>query len=494
MPVPNVKVKKNAFALAAIPPSVDGILAIFASSSIALPAIAGYGDPGILAAAAGSGTLPEYGALVMDAAGRSVVAGTPTTSVAATYSAITYTGTGTLAPAAGATHPYEHYAVLVQFPTGGTVGVTGITFLASLDGGNTFINNGLPASLGTATTLTIPNSGVSFTLTAAQTIVAGDSFVCYTERPLMSDSDCTSALNALALARLAWEMVLLDTNIGAATVGVVDTILAGWEAKGSFKIALLNTRWKNEPSPATESEASYLTAMTTVVGSQVSQRLCVGTDGAHIPSPLTGYNLKRPSSIALAMQAMSVVPNIGTDPAYVGNGPVQGAQIADAKGNPLDHDEDLYPGLDDVGLVALRSFAPGGPVGVYINNANVLSGGSNIKYLQQLRVMNKACGICWSILSRILSLGVRTTVNQQTGLTNIAEIDAQKIDELVNPAVSGALLGQVQTVLFATSRTDPLAQNAANIITATVEIVGFIYVKGFAVTVAFAKSISVAGT
>lgn len=489
MPVPNVQVSKNPFALPPVPPSPDGILAIFASSQNALPNVGAYGDPGVLFAAAGYGPLAEYGALVMNASGHSVVAGTPTTTTTATYSAITYTGTGTLVPTAGATHPLEHYAVKVLFIAGGTIGVAGITYQYSLDAGGTF---SATIALGTATTLSIPNSGVSFTLTATQTVVAGDSFVCYTERALMNDSDCTAALTTLQLARLQWEMVHLDTNIGAATVGVVDTILAGWEKKGQFKIALLNTRFKMEPSPATEAESAYLTAMTTLVGSQVSQRLCVGTDGAHIPSPLTGYNLKRPAAIALAMQAMALVPNIGVDPAFVGNGPVQGAQIADANGNPFDHDEDLYPGLDNLGLVALRSFAPGGPVGVYINNANVLSGGSNIKYLQQLRVLNKACGIAWAILSSLLSLGVRSQVNSQTGVVNIAEIDAQKIDEQVNPQLVGALQGQVQQVLFATSRTDNLGANPP-IVTGTVTVVGFIYVKGFVVTVAFAKAISVAG-
>lgn len=487
MPTPGVTVTKNPFALPAIPPSNDGVLAILASSQNALANIGSYADPNVLLTTAGYGPLTEYGAYDMIASGRPIVAVPSTASVTATYGTIDHSKvTGTLVPAAGATHPLEHYAVVVTFLTTGVIGVAGITYTYSLDNGN---STSSPVALGTATTLTIPNSGVSFTLTATQTVNAGDFFLCPTERALLADADVTTALNSLALSRLPWEIALIDSNFGAATVGVIDTILGGLEKKGQFKIALVNARFKLEPQPSGETEAAYATAMATVVGSQVSQRMCVGADGGHVPSSLTGLNLKRPTSMFLAAMAMALVPNIGTDPAFVGNGSLPGCQIADGNGNPFDHDEDLFPNLDGLGLVTLRSFAPGGPAGCYITNANVLSGGSNIKYIQQLRVLNKACSIAWSILSSVLSLGVRTVVNGQTGVVNIAEIDAQKIDNLVNPPLQGALQGQVTGVLFTTSRTDNLQANPP-IVTAQVAVVGLSYVKGFSVTVAFAKSIT----
>jgi hypothetical protein len=190
---------------------------------------------------------------------------------------------------------------------------------------------------------------------------------------------------------------------------------------------------------------------------------------------------------------MALTPNIGIDPAYVGTGPIQGAVISDANSNPYDHDEALYPTLDGLGLTALRSFAPGGPQGVYVNNANIISpSNSNIRYLQQLRVLNKACTIAWQILSGQLSLGVRTVLNPNTNTLNIAPIDKLKIEGLVNPALQSSLKGQVTGVLFTLNSDDNLGVLPVTV-GGTVAVVGLAYIKNFKVTVAFAKSITVSG-
>ena len=488
---PSVSVTKNPFALPATSPSSDGVLAIIASSqSGVVGQVASFANPNLLLTAKGYGPCSEYGAYDMNVSGNSVVTMTPTTSVAALYGSIVKVGTGTFtATATASTFPLEHYAVLITFISGGTLGTTGITYTYSLDNGNT---TSAVQSLGTGLIIAIPNTGVSITLstTATSTVVAGDTVSFATERALMNDSDITTAMTTLNLSRLGFEMVLLDTNIGAATIGVVDTILSGWEANGLFKIALMNTRFKTEPQTSGETEAAYLTAMTTLVGSQTSERCLVGTDGAHVPSTLTGFNLKRPTSILVAAAAMALTPNIGVDPAYVGNGPVEGATIADANSNPFDHDEALYPGLDALGLTALRSFAPGGPQGVYINNANIISpSNSNIKFIQQLRVLNKACSIAWQILTGQLSLGVRTQVNANTGALNIAEIDAVKIEQLVNPTLKSTLKGQITNAAFAMNRDDDLSANPVSV-GGQVSVVGLVYIKKIKVTVAFSKTIA----
>jgi hypothetical protein len=488
---PSVSVTKNPFALPATSPAPDGVLAIVASSqSGVVGQVASFANPNLLLTAKGYGPCSEYGAYNMNVCGNSVVTLTPTTSVAATYGTIVKVGTGTFtATATASTYPLEHYGVLITFLTGATLGSAGATYTYSLDGGNT---NSAVQSLGTALVIAPPNTGVSVTLstTGTSTIVAGDTIAFPTERALMNDTDIATAMGQLNLSRLAYEMVLLDTNIGAATIGVVDTILSGWEANGLFKIALMNTRFKTEPSPATETEAAYLTAMTTLVGSQTSERCVVGGDGAHVPSTLTGFNLKRPTALLIAAAAMALTPNIGIDPAYVGNGPVVGAVIADGNSNPGDHDEALYPGLDALGLSALRSFAPGGPQGVYINNANIISpSNSNIRFLQQLRVLNKACTIAWQILTGQLSLGVRTQINSNTGALNIAEIDAIKIEQLVNPSLKSTLKGQLTNAAFLMNRDDDLTANPVSV-GGQVAVVGLVYIKKIKVVVAFSKTIA----
>lgn len=499
MPVPNVAVTKNPFALPSLPPSSDGILAIIASAQSGLsltPQI--WTSPNQMLSGQGYGPLTEYGAYVMNTSGRPVVGLRSSPSVAAIYGTITHTGTGTAtATATAGTFPLEHYAVQVKFLQAGTLGTAGITYTYSLDGGNSV---SVPQSLGTGVIIAIPNSGVSFTLavTGTGTVIAGDAFSCFTERALCSDADVATELGILALSRQPWEAVLIDSNFGAASVGVIDGLLAGLEAQGQFKIALVNTRFKEEPEPVTEPETAYATAMSALLASQTSERMVVGADGGHVSSTLTGLNLKRPTALAAAAMMMSLTPNIGVDPAYVGNGPVPGYALADGNANPLDHDEDLYPTLDGFGFTTLRSFAPSGPQGVYITNANVISPeNSNIRYVQQLRVLNKTCTIAWQLLTQLLSVGVQTQLNSATNTLNIQEGDAQRIEQYVTPQMESALQGQVSSVhgapgvALTLSRTDNMGITPA-IVTATVQVLGLVYIKGFAITVAFSKTISAA--
>lgn len=72
---------------------------------------------------------------------------------------MTGTAVPVIASAAAANDDYEPY---IEFPAGGVVGTTGITYRHSLDGGRTLSPL---ASLGTATSITIPDSGgVAFDL------------------------------------------------------------------------------------------------------------------------------------------------------------------------------------------------------------------------------------------------------------------------------------------------------------------------------------------
>ena len=498
MPVPGVAVTKNPYALPGIPPSAVGILAIVASSQSNVPGALVpviYSNPTTLQSDHGpAGPLVEYGAYVMTPASNQtvnpIVAMNPTSSVAATYTAFTVTGvTGTAVPSAGATPPLEHYAVIVNIINGGALGTTGITYQISFDNGGTF---SATTALGTVLNVSFANTGINIIFgTSTTTYVAGDTFSFFTERALMANADMTAAAAALILSRLPFEGVYFDTNFGSASASTLDTILAGWEANGQFRFGALNSAFKTEPLPTGQTEAAYATALTTAMGSQVSQRVMVGADGGHVPSGLTGYNLKRPTALLTCSRAMGLTPNIGIDPAYVGTGPLQGVTIAGLNFQPFDHDEALYPNLDGLGYTALRSFAPGGPAGTYVNNANVISGGSNIAYLQQLRVLNIACGIAWSILSGQLSLGVRTQLNVNTNQLNIATIDKLKIEGLVNPTLQSSLKGQVTGVLFTLNADDNLGVTPVSV-GGQVSVVGFAYIKNFKIVVAFAKSIAVA--
>ena len=495
MGIPNVRITKSSQGGSPALQTSDGILAIIASSSTGTASAAGiFTNQAQLTSAFGLGPLPEYGTYEINVSGRPVVAIKATPSIAATYSTITSHITGTATVVAGATAPYEHYAPVVTFVNGGTLGTSGITFTYSLDGGNT--TSGVQA-LGTSTTLTIPNSGVSFTLSVggSGTIVAADSFSCFTERPLLNNSDLTTSLNVLNQTRLPWEGVLADCAYNTGTVGLLDTWCSGREANGQFNFFLINTRYLTEPTPTGESPSAYTTAMTALTSADASDRGCVGADGGHVVSLISGLNLKRPTALALAGMAMSLTPNIGISPSFVGNGPVTGFQISSG-GNPNDWDEAIYgPALDPLRLVTLRSFAPGGPTGCYITNPNVLvtSATDSIKWIQLLRVMNKGCTIAWQVLATQLNRGVHTVLNSNTGKINIDERDAQSIEHLVNSPLQAGLSGQVTGVSFSVNRDDDLSVQGSPL-SAEVQIAPLFYIGGFQVQVALVKSITAPAT
>src|SRR6185312_15026824 len=234
----------------------------------------------------------------------------------ATYGTINKTGTGTSAITAGTTHPADSYPVTVNFITGGTIGVAGITYQYSLDG----VNFSAVQALGTANTLTIPNfsqggsPGVSFAL-GAGTIVAGDSFTCQTSHAQSTDTDLPAALEALRITKSPWEGVLIDQDLQSGEVALIDTWLQGLEKVGKFRFFLANSRMKQ----AGETEAAFATAMQALVAAQTPTiRGCVGTDGAELTSTLTGLTLPRPTSVLLGARAMKIA--IGTDPALIADG------------------------------------------------------------------------------------------------------------------------------------------------------------------------------
>ncbi len=492
MTTPNVSISKNVFTTGQAPASTTGILAILACASagnVSENVPGGFSRTDLAVTAHGSGPLTDFFAYDVNVANQPALLVRGTQGFAGAYGTITKTfASGTVTCTATAlTAPFDDYDMRVTFTAPGTIGVAGITYTYSPDGGET--TSGAQA-LGTATTLAIPNTGCSFDLTGP--VIAGDTFQVYTSRPVLDNAAVTVGMTALGNTRLPFEGVLVDCSAGASTVGLIDGILAGWEARGIFKFAIFNSRYKKNPQPTQETETAYAVALAATFGTQTSIRTCVGADGAHVPSSITGWDLKRPTSLLVAARAMQIP--IGEDAGYVGRGAVAGARIADGNGNPFDHDEDLNPNVDTLRLMSLRSFAPGGPNGVYICNANTMQpAGGALPYLQHIRIMNRACEIAWFVLTTQLSRGVRKNPKKDpvTGAVTIFEPDAALIEELVNEALTQPMKGQVSAVRFSLSRTDDL--NAVPcVVTGLLDLVALAYIKGFQVQAQFSKTLSTA--
>lgn len=495
--LPSVSIKKSDFATGAVAPQPTGMMAIIAASATGTTNTPGsYARDDLVLNDYGYGPLTDYASYCLQIGGLPVIPVKPVTSVASAYGSITANaGTGTSACTGVTTGglPFDEYDILVTIIAGGTVGSSGITYTYSLDGGDS--TSGVKA-LAPTTPAPVPLNAPDGTTLAelqfgAGTLTPGATYQCFTTRAQPNNSDLSTSLTALSMTRQGWEGALIDAVYGTGTVGVVDTWLAGLEDVGQFHFALLNTRHKTQPVPTAESETAYAAAMTTLTQNDASIRLCVGTDAADLTSTLTGISQPRPTALFLAARAM-LIP-VGEDPAFVGRGNLSGASIADGRGNLRWHDEDLVPTLDGLRLVSLRSFAPGGPQGVYICNANVLSpSGSDFVWLQHVRTMNLACALAYQVLIGQLSIGVgKKAPDPKTGAIYIQEKDAQRIEGLVNSAFSVPLKGQVNAISFSLARDDDLSSNSSSTVHGTIAIQSLAYLKKFSVQSTFVKTIAV---
>lgn len=490
MSVPSVTITRGAAQTGSVGPSNVGILAIIAPAPQGTQNQAfAYTDDGTVSSTFGAGPLLEEASYTLNEVQQPVILIRPTTSVAASYGAVTKTGTGSFTPVAGSAVPADNYAVTVTFLTAGTIGVAGITYEYSLDG---LVPSG-PYALGTSATLTIPafadgtSPGVSFGL-GSGTIAVGDFFTCLTASAKTQNSDLTAALEALRITSLPWEAVLIDQDVVTGTVAAVDTWLAGLERVGKFRMGFLNTRLKNQAT--SETEQAYATAIATVVAASTpSLRCSVGADGGNVTSMRTGLTLPRPASLVTAARAMGI--GLGVEPAYVALGPLGNVAITDSNGHPLFHDEMLYPDLDQLLLTVLRSVP--GQTGVFVNNGRLFSTvGSDYVLIPQGRTMNKACEVAYATLTTQLSLGVgKKPPDPVTGKVYILERDAQKLEGLVRGSLSVPLQGQVAGFSFDLARNDDLSANSGVVLNSTVAIASLAYIKGFAVLAIFVKSFGV---
>lgn len=497
MGTPATTVTKQDGNTGVVQPSQSNVLAIIAPSAMGVANVAAsYTRQADILTDRGLGPLIEDAAYYLQTARKPVLLITPTTTTAGAIAAVNSSlKVGTSVVTATGT-PLDEYNIIFKVIAGGTIGVTGITFQFSLDGGSTYSGT---IALGTAVLylFNVPrptlagSSGVTFNF-AAGTLLAGDIVTTTTTHAQMTNSDLLTALEALRITKLPWDNVLIDAIATATLIATVDSWLSALEGVGVYKMAWMNIRHKNIPVPSTESEAAYATAAATVVSATATLRVDVGADGGNLPSPVTGLVLFRPTSLAIATRANA--GPIGVDPAFKQLGAIPGFQLSDANGNPLWHDEQIYPGLDALRLSTLRTFP--GDIGTFINNANMLSGvNSDYVFDQHARCANVCATVATQGLNKSLSKGVRKQPQDPvTGKLYILEQDASAIEEDTNPQIDLATQGQVNGARVQLSRVDDLSSNAGAMLNADIQIQALAYIKGFNVVEKFVKAIQVTST
>ena len=408
------------------------------------------------------------------------------TTVAPVTGTFTYTGTGLLSGSITQTGtPLDDFQGMVQFVVGGTTGITGITYQTSIDG-RAF---GDPAkvwsavqALGVGLTITVPNTGITYTLVTAKTVVAGDWFVVNITGPRFNDADVSAALTALGNSGQPWEMLLvLGIDATTTTLSNIDTFLAGLESSGKYKGFIVNARLRAQDG--SETEAQYLTALTTLYSGSASIRGDLTADGSYFTDPLRGIDVVRSTAWGFVPRLMS--QGVTIDAAQVDLGPIPNVRITDANGNAKYHDEQLNPGLDDQRMVTYRTF--NNKVGVFINNPKVISTpGSDYFFAQQIRTMNRAYELAFGPLTDKLSKGgFKDPVTAR-----IREDSAQDIESAVNNPIVEELGKSVVFINFTLSRDDDVSSNAGATLTGTINLIMPFYIKGFQVNARFQRTVS----
>lgn len=486
--VPGLEFRKADGKTGVVRPAPTGILAIVAPGEKGtLNRADTHTRKDLLKAANGWGHLTEFGSLGMAWTKKPIVAVLGDPSTAGDYSAITKAngGAGTSVITEGATEPLDEFSIVVEFPTGGTIGQAGIKYRYSINGG--------PFSkilaLGVANTIAIPDTGAGLAL-GAGTIVAGTMVSFTTTGPKLTNADLPAALEALRVTKSPFEAVLIDVEADLTTVGTCGAWLSELNKAGKFPTIVLTAR----PKAADEDETEYQTALAAIFDAASSLDILVCADLGDVPSELRGIMMPRPAGLFVAAWGMSI--RVGTDPAYVDLGPLPNVKITDDRNNPKYHNEELFPTLDGLRLTTLRTIE--GYEGVYITNANLLSpSGSDYVYWQHARCINRGMAITYQILTRKLSKGVRKTPKPgPNGERYIAESEAADLESLVNAQIYAELVkpGEVDDMKLLISRDDDIRSNQGATITCALQSVSLGYVKKFVITAGYVTQIANSNT
>lgn len=348
------------------------------------------------------------------------------------------------------TAPNDDYDIFIEFEDGGTRGVTGITYRESRDGGR----NMTPLkALGTATSITVADSGGVKIDIGAGTILAGQTVAFPTVAPRWNNTELGTALDAVKATALKKGLIHVVGPIDGSAFDLIETKL------DDKKYAWVgNTR----TPVGDETEANYLASLAAAFGSSKATKngmLCAG--GCWHISQVDGNQYFRPAAFALGALQGAVSEEVNIAQTDVGLLP--GCTVRDENGNaiPRVHDETANPGLDDARFAVLRTWdsAEGGPEGVYPNRPRLFSPeGSDFYLVPHRLVMNLAHATVQGYFTRRLSKEI--VVSRKTGY--ILESEALEIESGATNALRSVLLEKPKAsdAYVVLSRTDNLLAKA----------------------------------
>jgi len=395
------------------------------------------------------GPLAEALATHLALSGAPVYAVRTNASVAGTAGSVTKTGSGTgTMTVAGA--PLDAYSVQIKITRDGTNLAAGTAaFQYTLDGGD---NWSPEIALPVSGTYILPGTGLNLTFAngaSGTSFVKGDlySFTC--TAPAYTLSDLNASLDVLLGDPREWGWVHV---VGAATPTVaagVATRMQAAETAYRFAFALLEA--------ADDTDANLLSAW----ASFADKRVAVAGGYCELASPLTGQVQKRsvawPASGRLA--AIPVHEHLGR----VLSGPVQGVVS-------LYRDEFKTPGLDEQFFITMRTII--GRNGFYFTRGRIKApAGSDFQFIENRRVMDRACRIARNAALRYLNDSVRVD-----SAGNIYEPDARAIEAFVEGQLLAGLVspGHASEVQVSLKRDSNVLSTRSTTLTVRVRPLGYL--------------------
>lgn len=448
--LPGVYSQQSDFALGSIAASAGGkMLAIVG------PAVAGpIGTPSAFArwedarAIYLGGPLLEAAAYAIDTYKKPVLLCRSAGSVAAAVSAVSHSsgaGTSAVTVKAGAA-PIDNHELALEFLSDGTIGVAGITYRMSLDGGRNWTAT---MALGTAEEAAFPDSaGVTFEF-GAGTVKKGDLHTAVATCAQPNGTDLNAALEGLKLTLAQWGVVLFTEEITSTTFDNADAVSTYANGKHT---------WIGSPrvGATSETDATYQTSLAALSAAKASADGGLFGGGCKLVSPISGRSYRRPAAWPVAALQGSVDEHVNiAETKYV----LKGVSIRDANGMPDEHDEAIYPGLDDMRYGSLRTWPR--RQGVYVTLPRTFAPtGSDFEIFPNKLVLN----LVDEVLNDYLISRVHRPilVSRKTGLilpSEAADIKAGA-DAVVAAAVLGAGSGRKASgVAIEISTTDNLLSN-----------------------------------
>lgn len=489
MPIPTVDISQINGALASMPANILGDVAIAAGparggdqlSPVAFMRPKDAEDYFL------GGPLVEYGAnLLQRAPGKPVIFVRTPASIAGGYGTIDHSNVdGACVPSAHtATEPYDEYDVIVKIIVGGTVGVAGITYQWSLDGGNTW---SATTSLSTSTRLTIADGNVAFDLTSA-TLIADDYWTCRTTPPSLTNNDLGDATDCVGELGLWWNWVGWANPLTAAQIGIVDTWMQSlWSASKKHRASRGSVRGPT----LVETEAQYRAAIAADLSGVTSTFQSIAAGYCEFVSACGGRRqYRRPASWMTAVRALRVIRPSRIDLAEVDLGPL-GSDVrirtVGGKRKAGLHDESLDPGLDALHVETLCTL-PGERYGLsaYLTTPHILASVSDDRYLWQYRRVDNL--VADLVQDRLMVWCRRPLEALKDGSGYISRREKSRIDADITKVVVDAAGDSLTDYRFdLDSTTNILAKNA--ILSGESTMVPLGYPAGFSVRQRFAQKV-----